>query len=483
MKKLKKIIAACITAAMTTAVLAVPAMAEQIRGLTFTPPMDLEKYKSQGYSSPWVMDTGWADDNGILKTNEWIEYCYTTKVQESPGSFYYYHPEEIWVQCIYDRGIYSISDLDANGWLELYNDVQASSSEPQISNTNFEQHNGVDFFRMDYTLNGLTFIRLYAPSESGDVFSIIYKYSPSTGIAQQYEQDFWDVLDTVSLKQRSGSSSSGGTAATLAPAPTSGKNAEDYHLLTTTFNSQKVYNGPTETASFNIDKDTMLQAITTYHYNGGSGKAPGTISLLENGIKVGEWQAYGRNGNTYWDAFPDYVLKGGNYYTIVDSDNGTWSYNSASYDMGFIELRGYGMGTSSGGTANNTAANNDVIKIYVNGSRVYPDSDPVIINDRTLVPIRVIAEALGYAVEWDGLNQVVEIHNDYKALRMMIGSTSLALYFYDSNGNLSGMDTIYSDVAPRIMNERTYLPVRAVSEGLGASVDWDGNTRSVYISK
>ena len=47
------------------------------------------------------------------------------------------------------------------------------------------------------------------------------------------------------------------------------------------------------------------------------------------------------------------------------------------------------------------------IKIYVNGSRIYPDSAPVIVSGRTLVPIRAVAEALGYKVSWDPNQQLV----------------------------------------------------------------------------
>lgn len=146
----------------------------------------------------------------------------------------------------------------------------------------------------------------------------------------------------------------------IVPLTASAKNAEDYHLLSSTFNTKTVYNGPTEDASFNIDKDTMLQAVTTYHWNNGQGKAPGSISLLENGVKVGEWQATGRASsgvnNTLWDVFPDYVLKGGNYYTIVDSDNDTWSYNSESYDIGFVEIRGYGMDSGTSANSNKSSS-------------------------------------------------------------------------------------------------------------------------------
>ena len=89
---------------------------------------------------------------------------------------------------------------------------------------------------------------------------------------------------------------------------------------------------------------------------------------------------------------------------------------------------------------------------------------------------------MGYKVDWDGTNQIVDVHNDDMSLRMMIGSTSLARYLYDYNGNISGTDVVNADVAPQIINERTYLPLRAVGESLGATVNWDGNTRSVYIT-
>ena len=128
------------------------------------------------------------------------------------------------------------------------------------------------------------------------------------------------------------------------------------------------------------------------------------------------------------------------------------------------------------------SSSSDTIKIYVNGSRVYPDSDPVIKNDRTLVPIRVVAEALGYEVDWVAAEQAVDIHNDFAALYLIIGSSSINHYTYGASGEITSLDTLYADVPPQIINDRTYLPLRAVGEGLGAKVDWDGSTRSVYVT-
>ena len=138
--------------------------------------------------------------------------------------------------------------------------------------------------------------------------------------------------------------------------------------------------------------------------------------------------------------------------------------------------------TTTTTTTTTSSSSSDTIKIYVNGSRVYPDSDPVIINDRTLVPIRVVAEALGYQVDWVASERAVDIHNDFAALYLIIGSSSINRYTYGYAGEITSLDTLYADVAPQIINDRTYLPLRAVGEGLGAKVEWDGSTRSVYIT-
>ena len=98
------------------------------------------------------------------------------------------------------------------------------------------------------------------------------------------------------------------------------------------------------------------------------------------------------------------------------------------------------------------------------------------------MPIRVVAEALGYQVDWVASEQAVDIHNDFASLYLKIGSSSINHYTYGASGEIASLDTLNADVAPQIINSRTYLPLRAVGEGLGANVEWDGSTRSVYIS-
>lgn len=104
----------------------------------------------------------------------------------------------------------------------------------------------------------------------------------------------------------------------------------------------------------------------------------------------------------------------------------------------------------------------DEIRIYVDGSAVESDTAPVIKNDRTLVPIRAVAEALGADVKWYDADKRAEITLDGETLVLSIGSYEMK----------AGDRTVAIDAAPEIINERTMVPLRAVSEVFDKSVSW-----------
>lgn len=114
------------------------------------------------------------------------------------------------------------------------------------------------------------------------------------------------------------------------------------------------------------------------------------------------------------------------------------------------------------------------IKIEIDNKRIYPDSSPMIVEERTLVPIRAVAEEMGYRVSWDGVNQIVTMTDGYTTLEFQINN-----YIALKNG----YKEISLDVPPVIFDDRTYLPLRAVAEAMDADVNWDGNTRTVEISQ
>ncbi|MBQ3427776.1 MAG: hypothetical protein IJH37_11650 [Clostridia bacterium] len=115
---------------------------------------------------------------------------------------------------------------------------------------------------------------------------------------------------------------------------------------------------------------------------------------------------------------------------------------------------------------------NDEIKIIINNNRLSFDQLPIIIDGRTLVPLRAIFEALGATVDWDGNTQTVTATRDNKVIKITIGDNKLYV-----NNNVTVLD-----VPAQIVNNRTLVPVRAVSEAFGCNVDWDGNTQTVYIN-
>ena len=120
----------------------------------------------------------------------------------------------------------------------------------------------------------------------------------------------------------------------------------------------------------------------------------------------------------------------------------------------------------------------DDIAVYLDGDKVtFEDQQPVIIEERTLVPMRAVFEAMGAEVDWDGDYRRVTIYTPDKYIMLYIDEYTV-VYGY-SRGDYE--DSLDLDVPPQIINERTMLPLRAVSEIMGATVNWDGAFRVVYI--
>ena len=147
---------------------------------------------------------------------------------------------------------------------------------------------------------------------------------------------------------------------------------------------------------------------------------------------------------------------------------------------------------------------------YQNGNRGENDVAPVIINERTMLPIRLIAEVFDCAVDWDcetktvsivyegekegnydiflelqiDDNKIKKIYFDYDEISTHFSEEKLSEGLYMSE-MLPYAETTYIDLdSPAVViNDRTYIPVRAVSEALGVNVDWDGNNQMVTLSK
>jgi len=117
----------------------------------------------------------------------------------------------------------------------------------------------------------------------------------------------------------------------------------------------------------------------------------------------------------------------------------------------------------------------DSLIATVNGESRTLDAAPVIKNSRTMLPVRFVAENLGATVGWDAATQTVSIKSAAATIEIKIGYS-----FATVNGKTITLDSpAYIDPS----NNRTYLPVRAVAENLGAEVSWDDATKTATLAK
>ena len=114
------------------------------------------------------------------------------------------------------------------------------------------------------------------------------------------------------------------------------------------------------------------------------------------------------------------------------------------------------------------------IKVTLDGQAMDFDVAPIIQNDRVLVPMRAIFEELHCSVDYTDIDgrQIITAKNDGNTIGFKIGSNEMTV-----NGENVSLDT-----APIITDDRTLVPLRAVSEALDCSVDRNGDTKTVTIA-
>lgn len=109
-------------------------------------------------------------------------------------------------------------------------------------------------------------------------------------------------------------------------------------------------------------------------------------------------------------------------------------------------------------------------KALVSGTPYYIDgkdnsTSPYIKNDRTMVPMRFVAEAFGAYVTWDGEKRQVRIQNTDTDLVMTLDSAEYTL----------NSESKTTDAAPEIANDRTFVPLRMIAEAMNKNVDYSEN--------
>jgi len=118
------------------------------------------------------------------------------------------------------------------------------------------------------------------------------------------------------------------------------------------------------------------------------------------------------------------------------------------------------------------AAPGGAIMVTVDGERtMFQDQDPVIVDGRTLVPVRGVFEQLGFNVSWNEAQRTVIMTGPEHIVRIPIGSPT-----FTTNNQV-----FILDVPAQIINDRTLIPIRFPLESVGATVGWNEAFRTVYI--
>ena len=111
-------------------------------------------------------------------------------------------------------------------------------------------------------------------------------------------------------------------------------------------------------------------------------------------------------------------------------------------------------------------------RVFIGNNEInFITNGPIIFNNRTLVPMRALFEALDYQVAWQADGQRIIAINGGNIIVMQIGNKTI---------DISGTSYV-SDVSPMIYNNKTYIPVRSLAECLGLKVDWDPYNNIVKI--
>ncbi|WP_170291694.1 copper amine oxidase N-terminal domain-containing protein [Heliobacterium mobile] len=105
----------------------------------------------------------------------------------------------------------------------------------------------------------------------------------------------------------------------------------------------------------------------------------------------------------------------------------------------------------------------NTIKLIVDGTYVQSDVAPLLVNNRALVPIRVVSERLGAHVDWDPNTSTATIQSGNRVIYLTAGS---------STADIDGK-TVYLDPPPQLMEGRLMVPLRFISESLGKNVYYD----------
>ena len=301
-------------------------------------------------------------------------------------------------------------------------------------------------------------------------------------------------LDSIMIYQSmSGDADSGTSSFTANGGTINSKNGHVFHVTNTNavinLNGVTVNNEGSENVLLSVCDDGWNGAGNIATLNANGQKLSGNILVGSNStltLNLNNSVAFtGTVSGNITNAKGQAVSETVGTVNVTLDETSKWILTADTYVSSFdgnaanVITNGYTLyvnGTALSGTTAADTAKND-ITVSVNGNQVdfsaYDNALPYIENDRTLVPIRALAENMGFTVDWADETKTVTIKGDDTEIILVIDSDKATV-----NG-----ETYTLDVPARITSDRTFIPLRFVSENMGATVDWNGENRYIAITK
>jgi hypothetical protein len=160
-------------------------------------------------------------------------------------------------------------------------------------------------------------------------------------------------------------------------------------------------------------------------------------------------------------SFPVPLEKGYNTIEVVAIDPAT-NTTTLSYDVRYITLIKLTIGSKI---------------MVINDEKKTIDAEPYIKNGRTMVPIRVIADALSATTDWNSSLKEITITRKGKTIRLRIGSKEA----YTKEEGQVGETKIILEAPPEIVKGRTFIPLRFIAEALGSEITYDSKLKEITI--
>jgi hypothetical protein len=223
--------------------------------------------------------------------------------------------------------------------------------------------------------------------------------------------------------------------------------------------------------------DRALKALSRLQLSDGGYESCGIENTESIAQVIAAKMALGIDASSEFSALMRHYLSDGSFKHTLSG--GT---NQMATEQGYYALVAYaryskGMNSlyhmTDAGTPDGIAdASDETIKVSLNGVFLSFEQPPVNQNGSILVPMRAIFEAMGARVSWEGTA---------KRVTGTKGSTSIELVIGSKTAKINGKEAALA-VPASIINGSTMVPVRFISESLGAGVEWQTDTHTVVIT-